>query len=138
MASNQIRLFDAKGIGPIDPTLLPKHIGELQNDPFRSLAAVTKNYGCWIDPRNVPFVEFLWGDFFREYLQDKVLLYQVVHSNSKRWCAVRPYSPICIFDEEQLLLKLLPDALKLCSIPAARDLPGFVERDTPIDIADFF
>ena len=134
IATNQIRLLDAKGIGPIDPSLLPEHVGKLQNDPFRSLASVTKQYGCYQGSSTVAFIEFLWADFFRSQLQEKFLLFQVTHTDTKKWCQVRPYSSICVFKETDILEALLADALHSCNSAEASVLPGYIQRASPLSL----
>ena len=133
MADNQIRLYDAKGLGPIDPNLLPPHIGDLQNDPFRSLAALAKSYGCFSASKSAgtPYAEFMWGDYFRRKLADKFATLQIQRSDNRKWCAVRPYSPSCVYNEDQLLSSILPDALELCNTTEAMTLPGYQLQTKP-------
>ena len=59
-----VYLFDNYGGGPIRPKDLCRHIKDLANDPYRSLAwAVRTRYGYYKSPH--AFAEFLWADFFR-------------------------------------------------------------------------
>mmetsp|Transcript_8616 Transcript_8616/g.35911 ORF Transcript_8616/g.35911 Transcript_8616/m.35911 type:complete len:284 (+) Transcript_8616:2-853(+) len=125
-------LTDHKGVQPMDPSLLPRHVKDLQNDPFRSLAAITKVYGCWsTSAANIPFVEFIWADHFRRHLSGQFSLFAVQRADTQKWCAIRPYSPVCIYDEAKLLSSLLDHALKFCDTPDALELPGAIERDGP-------
>jgi hypothetical protein len=49
---------------------IPNRIGELRDDPFRSLAGEVRRLGgC--SKETVPFSEFLWADFFRRRLKKK-------------------------------------------------------------------
>ena len=51
---------------------IPNTIGELRDDPFRSLAGEVRRLGgC--SKETVPFSEFLWADFFRRRLKRKAL-----------------------------------------------------------------
>ena len=51
---------------------IPDKIGELRDDPFRSLAGEVRRLGgC--SKETVPFSEFLWADFFRRRLKRKAL-----------------------------------------------------------------
>ena len=51
---------------------IPNTIGELRDDPFRSLAGEVRRLGgC--SKETVPFSEFLWADFFRRRLKSKAL-----------------------------------------------------------------
>lgn len=129
MAYGFVRLIDAKGVGPLDPALLPSHIKDLQNDLFRSLAAYAKNNGCWEGGKNIPYIEFIWADFFREKLRKKLEVYQIQKSDNRKWCIVRPYSPECIYSEEETLSKLLPDVLLLCKSNEAKNLPGYISHN---------
>jgi hypothetical protein len=49
---------------------MPKHIGKLTDDPYRSLAgAVRRAGGCAKD--ETPYAEFLWADYLRRKLRRK-------------------------------------------------------------------
>ena len=133
----QIRTSDAKGLGPIDPSLLPGNLMDLPNDFFRSLAAYAHVYKCWKGVDDIPFVEFLWADFFREQLSDRLALLrpQVPGVNLDSWCAVRPSSPTCLGDENEALHALLPQAVRLCEAAEAAHLPGWYKREKPPPMA---
>ncbi len=45
-------------------TALPKHIDQLRDDPYRSLAGYVRNAGGY-EKTPTAFAEFLWADFFR-------------------------------------------------------------------------
>jgi hypothetical protein len=51
---------------------IPDKIGELRDDPFRSLAGEVRRLGGY-SKETVPFSEFLWADFFRRRLKRKAL-----------------------------------------------------------------
>ena len=64
MEHNQwVHPYDAKGRRcPV--SALPKTLGELADDPYRSLAGEVRHAGGF--PKDTtPFAEFLWADFFR-------------------------------------------------------------------------
>lgn len=89
--------YDAKGRRrKVDA--LPHSLDGLQDDPYRSLAADVRNAGGY--PKEAtPFAEFLWADFFRRRIGQKLLLQQ----------------------PEQALAQ----ALQLCHAPEASHLPGW-------------
>jgi hypothetical protein len=91
-------LYDNKGMGPLDPSRLPKSIQNLDDDPFRSLAwAVREREGYHASGE--PFAEFQWANFFR-----KKLPFEKANENM------------------ELLIR---EALKICHEPSARTLPGY-------------
>jgi hypothetical protein len=92
-------LYDENGKGPLDWKLLPKHIKDLRDDPFRSLAWSIRELGGF-EKTSEPFAEFQWADFFRSKLPAD-------NANGK-------------------MEQLTEEALKLCHTPGARGLPGFV------------
>ncbi len=51
---------------------IPAKIGELRDDPFRSLAGEVRRLGGY-SKETVPFSEFLWADFFRRRLKRKAI-----------------------------------------------------------------
>jgi hypothetical protein len=51
---------------------IPARIGELRDDPFRSLAGEVRRLGGY-SKETVPFSEFLWADFFRRRLKRKAI-----------------------------------------------------------------
>ena len=67
------RFLDNKGwLHPFDEhgkrqpySAIPKRIGQLIDDPFRSLAGAVRNAGGYAK-ETVPFTEFIWADFFRD------------------------------------------------------------------------
>lgn len=46
---------------------LPKHVADLTDDPFRSLAGELRLAGGYAKD-NTPFAEFLWADFLRRHI----------------------------------------------------------------------
>jgi hypothetical protein len=56
--------YDAAGRGPRPYAELPRTVGELRDDPFRSLAWIVREKGGY-EKTDVPFAEFRWANFFR-------------------------------------------------------------------------
>lgn len=63
--------YDAKGMR-LDYAAIPKHLAELQDDPYRSLAGFVRRSGGYAKD-STPYSEFLWADFFRLHFSVKVL-----------------------------------------------------------------
>jgi hypothetical protein len=51
---------------------LPKNVGKLKDDPFRSLAGELRRSGGFAKD-TTPFSEFLWADFLRRRMSRKVV-----------------------------------------------------------------
>lgn len=66
------RFLDNKGwLHPFDEhgerqpySAIPKKIGQLKDDPFRSLAGAVRKAGGYAK-ETTPFMEFIWADYFR-------------------------------------------------------------------------
>ncbi|MCT0200261.1 chromosome partitioning protein ParB [Synechococcus sp. CS-1325] len=58
-------LIDRDGQGPYPPERLPRHLAELQDDPYRSLVWKLKQEGLIRPQPSVPFLEFHWGAWLR-------------------------------------------------------------------------
>jgi len=85
---------------------LPRHVGKMVDDPYRSLAGEVRIAGGYAKTES-PYSEFLWADFFRDRIAaDKV---------------------------EDHFEKALTKALKLCRSKAAAYLPGFAGPETHAD-----
>jgi hypothetical protein len=61
--------YDAKGKRH-DYSDIPKHVEDLKDDPFRSLAGELRENGGYAK-ETVPFSEFLWADFLRRRIRTK-------------------------------------------------------------------
>jgi hypothetical protein len=61
--------YNAKG-ERCDYADIPKHVEELEDDPFRSLAGELREIGGYAK-ETVPFSEFLWADFLRRRMRLK-------------------------------------------------------------------
>lgn len=66
-----MHLYDADGERR-GPKHLPKHIGELTDDPYRSLAGALRRSGGFAKD-TTPFSEFLWADFLRRRVKPEML-----------------------------------------------------------------
>jgi hypothetical protein len=77
---------------------LPKSITELKDDPFRSLAGELRRVGGFAKD-TTPFSEFLWADFLRRNVSNKVV--------------------------EENFAKAMEKSLALAKSPAAVYLPGW-------------
>ncbi|MFZ4565869.1 MAG: ParB-like protein [Prochlorococcaceae cyanobacterium] len=58
-------LHDGRGRGPLAPTSLPAGLGQLQDDPYRSLVWKLKQEGVIAAAPLIPFHEFRWGAWLR-------------------------------------------------------------------------
>ena len=64
---NWLHAYDADG-KRCDWADLPRHVGKLIDDPFRSLAGEVRRAGGYAK-NNAPYSEFLWADFFRDRIK---------------------------------------------------------------------
>ena len=96
--------YDAKGRRcPV--ANLPKALGELADDPYRSLAGEVRHAGGF--PKDAtPFAEFLWADFFRR----RIKLAQLQRDPDVA----------------------LQTALTLCHSPLAAHLPGWSGEESSV------
>jgi hypothetical protein len=68
---NWLHPFDDKGMRrPYDD--IPRHIGKLTDDPFRSLAGALRRAGGYAKV-DTPYSEFLWADFLRRRIKTERL-----------------------------------------------------------------
>lgn len=51
---------------------IPRHIGKLADDPYRSLAGEVRRAGGYAK-MPTPYTEFLWADFFRDRIERKLI-----------------------------------------------------------------
>lgn len=102
---NLLHPYDADGKRR-DWDELPRHMGKLVDDPFRSLAGEVRRAGGYAKSP-VPFTEFLWADFFR----DRIRRHHV----------------------EAKFTKALDKALELARGHEAAYLPGFAGPDASGD-----
>ena len=58
-------LYDGRGLGPLDPAVLPANLLGLQDDPYRSLVWKLKKEKVIEAAPLIPFHEFRWGAWLR-------------------------------------------------------------------------
>jgi hypothetical protein len=92
-----IHPYDAKGRRQAFAAI-PRSVGDLVDDPFRSLASELRRVGGFAK-QTMPFSEFLWADFLRRQLDRKLI--------------------------EKDFALAAEKALKLAKSPAAGYLPGW-------------
>lgn len=68
---NWLHPFDAKGKRQLLDQL-PKHVKQLGDDPYRSLAGELRRAGGYAK-EDTPFSEFLWADYFRHRINPNLL-----------------------------------------------------------------
>lgn len=98
---NWLHPYDAQGERH-DWKSLPKRIGHLADDPYRSLAGEVRRSGGYAKSPT-PYTEFLWADYFRD--------------------TVRPRMVEADFD------KAMKRATRLAREPGAKHLPGWAGPD---------
>jgi hypothetical protein len=64
---NWLHPFDAKGIRQ-EYDDIPKHVADLADDPYRSLAGALRRAGGYAKV-DTPYAEFLWADFLRRRIK---------------------------------------------------------------------
>lgn len=64
---NWVRLLDEKGL-PKTFADLPKHVKDLKDDPYRSLAWLVRQSEAF-SKSTKPFAEFEWADYFRDRIK---------------------------------------------------------------------
>ncbi len=89
--------YDSEGL--LQPlTAMPKHVAEMKDDPFRSVAGELRRQGGYAKD-TTPYAEFLWADYLRRRIAAKAV--------AADWD------------------KALAKALKLAKAPEAQHLPGW-------------
>jgi hypothetical protein len=94
---NLVHPYDENG-KEVPLTSLPENLKDLKDDPYRSLAGLTRIAGGF-EKVPTPYAEFLWADYFRSRI-DKKLVTDSFHD-------------------------AMDIAAKLCKDPAAKALPGY-------------
>lgn len=74
---NWLHPYDAQGRRR-DWKDLPRHVGKLEDDPYRTLAGEVRQAGGYAKTPT-PYTEFLWADFFR----DRISAHKVLHKFNK-------------------------------------------------------
>jgi hypothetical protein len=98
-AHDWVYLHDETGNPLSDPTRLPRTIGNMRDDPYRSLAWLVREKSGYSQTES-PYADFHWADFFRA----RVHLGDGTNA----------------FDEATL------EAMKVAHSPEAQDLPGYI------------
>ncbi|HEX7873777.1 MAG TPA: ParB-like protein [Sphingobium sp.] len=70
-AHNWLHPYDAEG-RPCSWKDIPRHIGGLVDDPYRSLAGDVREAGGFAKTPT-PYSEFLWADYFRDHIRKRML-----------------------------------------------------------------
>lgn len=97
-ARHWVYLFDTQG-NPIPPAALPRQIGDLADDPYRTLAGYAEDAG-FFKKTDAYFMEFQWARYF---------------GSRMGWQPVNRLN----------LLSALQSAEKLACQPEAKELPGY-------------
>lgn len=118
--------YDNKGIANMNFALLPADVSGLLNDPYRTLSRWVRESCAYVKagveqcenirtdhPHKAPyFMEFYWGNFFRQHIPLPVKDLPV--------CKALPYSSNCLNDEVAQLKAIYPNAVKLAASEQAK------------------
>ncbi len=121
---NYVYLFGADGGGPKPASLLPKHIRELEFDPYRSLAWLVRDRHGYMK-NNTPFSEFKWANYFRTRIlpvQDLKAGRSTFHDFAFE---VSKSGNVELTDEGE---DIVDEALFMAIGPEAAGLPGYLGR----------
>ena len=111
-----VYLFDNYGGGPIRPKDLCKHIKDLANDPYRSLAwEVRTRYGYGKSP--LAFAECLWANFFR---------FRIIVDNWILKGKIRGSDILISNLPDDHRKDIIDEAMNLARSPEAKGMPGYV------------
>jgi len=126
-AKNQSYNYDNKGQEHMNFALLPKDMGNLLNDPYRTLSRWVRESCGYLKKgkkqcdniRPSPahkapfFMEFYWADFFRQHLPLTIKDIQI--------CKSIPYSSLCFDNEVKQLKELYDKAMQLAVSDKAKN-----------------
>ncbi len=121
---NYVYLFGDDGGGPKPPNTLPKHIGDIGFDPYRSLAWLVRDRHGYLK-NNTPFSEFKWANFFRTRILPNQDLLAGKASFDDFAFKVSKSGKIILTDEGE---DIVDQALFLAAGPEAAGLPGYRGR----------
>ncbi len=113
-------LYDDKGDGPLNPYLLPKSVGDILNDPYRTLSRWLRDCGCYtkdslkekthlvdVHEKYLPeshakafFIEFRWANFLRANVK-----LELKKADFSMTCETMPYSSLYLSKEVEALIK---------------------------------
>lgn len=68
---NMLHPYNEKGL-KISVAELPKHIADLKDDPYRSLAGFVRKSGGF-QKSTAPYTEFKWADYFRDKIPEDLI-----------------------------------------------------------------
>lgn len=107
LQNNKMWLYDEKGLGPLSPMHLPRHIDRLQDDFFRSLAFFVKHAGGY-GKTTTDFSDFQWANFLRANMtlpgnHTRLSARGAMAVQPWSFCAVIPYAESCIGDHSKLV-----------------------------------
>ncbi|KAK5576641.1 hypothetical protein RB653_007785 [Dictyostelium firmibasis] len=94
--------YNKNGEGPVDVNELPKKVSDLENDVFRSIAAVVKIKGGF-KKSFIPYAEFQWANYFRSCFKNKSV-------------------------DEKDFEKVIDESLNLAKSKDAKHLPGYIDN----------
>jgi hypothetical protein len=98
---------------------IPQNVTQLKNDPFRSLSYVTAGYGAFDKNASIPFVDFIWSNYYRNSSKMVELKNNGYSTDAKV--------------ELKALEKVFKDSLTISHDPAAKNLPGYLKKAGPQD-----
>lgn len=116
-------MHDNKGLGPMNPMLLPANLGDMLNDPYRTLSRwVRESCGYLKSGKDQCatfgpgasswFMEFSWADFLRGTTP--------IASAEKPVCVSMPYTKECLPNQVGALVMLYPSAMKAAESEQAK------------------
>jgi hypothetical protein len=94
-----VYLHDETGKSFADPASLPRTIGNMRNDPYRSLAWLVREKDGY-SQTDSPYADFHWADFLR--------------------------ARVHLGDGTNAFDEATPEAIKVAHSPEAKDLPGYI------------
>jgi len=121
---NYVYLFGADGGGPKPATSLPKHIRDLDFDPYRSLAWLVRDRHGYMK-NNTPFSEFKWANYFRTRIMPVQDLKAGRSTFSDFAFDVSKDGKVELTDEGE---DVVDEALFMAIDPEAAGLPGYLGR----------
>ncbi|EGC34440.1 hypothetical protein DICPUDRAFT_98222 [Dictyostelium purpureum] len=95
--------YNKHGEGPVNVNEIPQSVGLLEDDIFRSIAAVVKIKGGF-KKTFIPYAEFQWANYFRSCYKNKEI------------------------DPKTDFEKLIAESLELSKSDNAKHLPGFIQE----------
>jgi hypothetical protein len=118
--------YDNKGTPDMNFALLPADVGGLLNDPYRTLSRWVRESCGYVkagkeqcdgirtdhEHKAPYFMEFYWGNFFRQHLPLKI--------NDLEVCQSIPYSETCLDDEVAQLKAIYDQSMTLAASEEAK------------------